>query len=240
MNMLVLGATGATGRHLTNFLIDSGHQITIVVRSPEKLPAAVKDASNVKVVKGTVLKMNDEALDQLLNNCDVVFSCLGHNLTLKGMYGHPRKLVTDTALRIVKFFADNKRETPVKYVLMNTTGNVNKLAGEKVSLMERIVVSIIRVLVPPHVDNEKAAEVFSKDVGGNSDDIEWVAVRPDSLIDAKVVTEYSLFQSPQRSAIFNSGKTSRINVAHFMKELGTNDKLWEKWNGQMPVIYNND
>jgi hypothetical protein len=68
--------------------------------------------------------------------------------------------------------------------------------------------------------------------------IEWVAVRPDSLIDEDRVTEYEVHPSPIRSATFNPGKTSRINVGRFMADLITDDDLWNRWKGQMPVIYN--
>ncbi|MAX09624.1 MAG: NAD-dependent epimerase, partial [Candidatus Marinimicrobia bacterium] len=30
---------------------------------------------------------------------------------------------------------------------------------------------------------------------------------------------------------------SRVNVAAFMNKLITDQNLWEKWKGQMPVIY---
>jgi hypothetical protein len=49
---------------------------------------------------------------------------------------------------------------------------------------------------------------------------------------------YERHPSPTRSAIFDAGKTSRINVAHFMSTLITDEAVWEKWKGQMPVIYN--
>ena len=68
--------------------------------------------------------------------------------------------------------------------------------------------------------------------------IEWTAVRPDGLIDEKTVSKYTLHPSPTRSAIFNAGKISRINVAHFMADLITDNNTWNKWKGQMPVIYN--
>ena len=67
--------------------------------------------------------------------------------------------------------------------------------------------------------------------------IEWVAVRPDGLINENDVTEYEVYPSPIRSAIFNAGKVSRINVAHFMSALLNDENLWNKWKGQMPVIY---
>jgi hypothetical protein len=68
--------------------------------------------------------------------------------------------------------------------------------------------------------------------------IEWAVVRPDTLIDEDEVTEYELHPSPTRSAIFNPGKTSRINVGHFMADLIADSDIWTQWKGKMPVIYN--
>jgi hypothetical protein len=63
-------------------------------------------------------------------------------------------------------------------------------------------------------------------------------VRPDSLIDRDEVTEVEVHPSPIRSAIFEPGSTSRINVAHLMARLITDKDTWDQWKGQMPVIYN--
>ncbi len=40
MKLLVLGATGATGRLLTGQALAAGHQVRALVRSPQKLTAA--------------------------------------------------------------------------------------------------------------------------------------------------------------------------------------------------------
>jgi hypothetical protein len=63
-------------------------------------------------------------------------------------------------------------------------------------------------------------------------------VRPDTLINEDQVTGYEVHPSPTRSAIFNAGTSSRINVAHFMADLITNSDTWSQWKGKMPVIYN--
>ncbi|MEZ6049708.1 MAG: NAD(P)-dependent oxidoreductase, partial [Planctomycetaceae bacterium] len=60
------------------------------------------------------------------------------------------------------------------------------------------------------------------------------------LINEAGVTPHDLHPSPIRSALFNSGKTSRINAAHFMVDLLDDDSLWTKWKGEMPVIYNRE
>jgi hypothetical protein len=75
-------------------------------------------------------------------------------------------------------------------------------------------------------------------IGQEDETIEWTAVRPDSLIDRDEVTEYEVHPSPIRSALFDPGSTSRINVAHFMARLIAEDDAWMQWKGQMPVIYN--
>jgi hypothetical protein len=75
---------------------------------------------------------------------------------------------------------------------------------------------------------------------GSEVNIEWTAVRPDSLFDEQKVSEYEVHNSKIRSPIFNPGKTSRINVSHFIAELVTNDKLWEEWKYKTPVIYNKE
>ncbi len=86
---------------------------------------------------------------------------------------------------------------------------------------------------------KKAADYLRLFNGYTNPNIEWVVVRPDTLINEEFTSKYSLHASPIRSAIFNPGKTSRINVGHFMARLIVNDELWNKWKGQMPVIYNN-
>ena len=88
------------------------------------------------------------------------------------------------------------------------------------------------------LDNEKAADVFRVDIGQNNRLIQWVAVRPDTLINEDIISEYEIYASPTRSALFNPGKTSRINVGHFMAKIIVDYDLWHKWKGQMPVIYN--
>ena len=70
--------------------------------------------------------------------------------------------------------------------------------------------------------------------------LDWVAVRPDSLIDEENESDYEAHDQKVRSPIFDPGKTSRINVSHFMVGLITNNNLWDKWNNKTPVIYNKD
>jgi hypothetical protein len=120
---------------------------------------------------------------------------------------------------------------------MNTTGNSNRDLNEPISFAQKCVIGLLRLLLPPHVDNEAAADYLRCEVGQKNSFIEWTAVRPDGLSDEDAVTDYTIHPSPTRSAIFNAGKISRINVGHLMAKLITDVNLWNKWKGQMPVIY---
>ena len=152
------------------------------------------------------------------------------------MYLPPRRLVTDAAKRLCKAIRENKSDEKVKYVLMNTTGNRNRDLKEPNPIGQRIVISLLRLLLPPHVDNEKAADYLRTQIGQDDPQIEWTAVRPVNLVNKEEVTDYDIHVSPQRNPITDPTKVSRINVAHFMADLITDNDLWEKWKGQMPVI----
>jgi nucleoside-diphosphate-sugar epimerase len=219
-------------------LLNRGQNVKVIVRSPDKLPEVVKNHDNLSVIQASILDLSDAEMAQHVNGCDAVASCLGHNISLKGIYGHPRRLVTDATRRLCSAIKANKSEAPVKFVLMNTTGNSNRDLHEPISFGQKCVIGLLRLLLPPQVDNEKAADYLRTKVDQNDGAIEWAAVRPDNLIDESEVTEYEVHSSPIRSAIFDPGSTSRINVGHFMADLITDDDTWNKWKGQMPVIYN--
>jgi nucleoside-diphosphate-sugar epimerase len=240
MTTLIVGASGATGRLLVEQLLNRGQQVKIIVRSTDNLPDAVSKDGNLSIIQASILDLSDAEIARHVSGCDAVASCLGHNMSFKGIYGQPRRLVTDATRRLCDAIRANKTTTPVKFVLMNTTGNRNRDLPEPISFGQKCVIGLLRLLLPPHVDNEKAADYLRTMVGKEDSAIEWAAVRPDTLIDESEVTEYEVYASPIRSAIFDAGKTSRINVGHFMAELITDDQTWSKWKGQMPVIYNRE
>lgn len=240
MTTLVLGASGATGQKLVEQLLLCGEEVRVVVRSPDRLPAAIRGHEAVAVTSASVLDLSDEQMRELVRGCRAVASCLGHNLTLKGLFGSPRRLVTDAVRRFCEAIRRSNPEAPLRLVLMNTAGNSNRDLDEPVSVAQKCVIGLLRLLLPPHVDNEQAADYLRTEVGGEDPVIEWSVVRPDNLINLSEVTAYDLHPSPIRSAIFNAGRTSRINVGHFMSRLITDDATWQQWQGRMPVIYNRE
>lgn len=237
MTVLVIGASGATGSQLVEQLLIEKHNVKVIVRSPKKLQESWKTNANLQIISASILELSDAEMSAIVSDCNAVASCLGHNMSWKGIYGQPRKLVTDATRRLCDAIKSNNLQSPTKFVLMNTTGNRNRDLNEPISFAQKCVIGLLRLLLPPHVDNEKAADYLRTQIGQNNNAIEWVAVRPDGLINEEDVTDYEIYTSPTRSAIFNAGKVSRINVGHFMASLINDTTLWTKWKGQMPVIY---
>lgn len=234
---LLVGASGATGRLLARQLLDKGAKIKAIVRSPDRLPEALRIHPRSMVIHANLLDLGDAELRQLTHDCHAVASCLGHNLSWKGIFGPPYRLVTEATRRLSKAMLAQHRGTPGQFVLMNTAGNSNRDLNEPAKLGQRLVIGLLRLAIPPHVDNEDAADYLRVDVGPNNRALEWCVVRPDTLTNDVTSGEYEVFTSPVRSPIFDPGKTSRLNVARFMADLITDDNAWSRWRGQMPVIY---
>jgi len=236
--VLVVGASGATGRLVVRQLLERGLQVRAVARPATSLPAQLGKQAGLSVIQANLLDLNDTGVGDLISGCNLVVSCLGHKLTWKGVFGNPRRLVRDAVRKLSDATIERTQGEPVRLILMNSAGCRNQDASETSSPSHRAVIALIRWLVPPHADNEQAADYLRTSVGHSNSKMTWVVVRPDSLRDADNVTDYSIHPSPTRSAIFDPGSTSRINVARFMADLVTNDHLWRQWEGQMPVIYN--
>lgn len=238
MTTLVIGASGGTGKHLVEQLLSLGQKVKVIVRPNSKIPDTWKNNTSTTIIKANISELSVSQMSVYLNDCESVASCLGHNISFKGIYGKPRKLVADAIHLVWSAINKNSPKKPIKLVLMNTTANRNENLEERISIGEKLVMGLIRLLVPPQTDNEKAANILRVNIGKNNPQIQWVAVRPDTLINDDSVSEFELHASPTRSALFNPGKTSRINVANFMAKLIIENDLWNKWQGQMPVIYN--
>ncbi|USD68040.1 NAD(P)-binding oxidoreductase [Vibrio sp. SCSIO 43136] len=238
MAVLVLGATGTTGKLVAKLLLAKGYEVSALVRSLDRVDSELLSHKCMSVTEQTILDLTENDQIELVRNYDAVICCLGHNLTFKGIYGHPRRLVADTTQRICRAITTLQREKPIKFILMSTTGYQNTLGGETVTWQHSAIIELLRLTLPPHVDNEEAARYLQHQIAEVGSPVEWVAVRPDSLTDESRVTEYTLHPSPTSDPLFASRQTSRINVAHFMAELVSNDSLWQQWKFDLPVIYN--
>ncbi len=236
MNILVVGATGMTGTPLVEQLLAKNHKVRIIFRTSNKLPADILENPNTTAIEATLLDLTDEKLTEHVNDCDAVVSCLGHVMNFKGVFGEPKKLCTNATERLCNAIEKHRLPKPTKFILMNTVGVQNPDLEEKRSCFERGLLTLLHHTLPPHRDNETAAEYLHNKVGKDNKHIEWCIVRPDTLINSDVST-YDIKESPI-TGILNGRPTSRSNVAHFMTELIENTELWSTWKFRMPVIMN--
>lgn len=232
--VLVLGATGATGSLLVEQFLSCSFEVIVIVRSIKRLPEKLRD--QIEVLEADISEVSEKDLGDILADCDGVVSCLGHNLSFKGVFGQPRSLVANAVDKVCQVAESMAR--PLKIVLMSSSGVQNDLIDESVPLSQKAVIAILRYVIPPHKDNEQAAAVLVSATIPKTSNIEWVIVRPDTLIDETKISAYELKVSPTRNVIFNAGQTSRINVANFIACLLSESELWQSWKGKMPVIYN--
>lgn len=72
MNLVILGATGGTGRLVVEQALAAGHKVTALVRSPEKL--TIRNSS-FRVIAGNATDAGDVA--RALEGADAVISTLG-------------------------------------------------------------------------------------------------------------------------------------------------------------------
>ncbi|MBE9462905.1 NAD(P)-dependent oxidoreductase [Dyadobacter subterraneus] len=81
MKVALIGTTGFVGSHLVTELLNRGHEVTAIVRSPEKVTA---QSPLLKVVEGDVFN-EDKLAEQLAGN-DVVLSAYNPGWTNPDIY----------------------------------------------------------------------------------------------------------------------------------------------------------
>ena len=79
------------------------------------------------------------------------------------MFGKPRTLVLEAVKRLCVAIAATRSADKTKFLLMNTVGNRNP--GERVTMGERFILSLLRNLIPPHYDNEASAAFLRDNIG---------------------------------------------------------------------------
>ena len=225
-----------TGRPLVEQLLGKNYKVRIIVRSSHNPPADIVENPNTTTIEAIVLDLTDEEVTEHVKDCDAVVSCLGHVMDFKGIFGEPKKLCTDATRNLCNSLEKHSLPKPTKFILMNTVGVQNPDLEEKRNWFERGLLILLHHTLPPHRDNETAAEYLHKTVGKENKSIEWCCVRPDSLINAEV-SPYDITESPT-TGIINGRPTARSNVAHFMTDLIENEELWNTWKFRMPVIMN--
>jgi hypothetical protein len=235
--VLLLGGSGRTGRLVLAQLLSRGFRVRAILRSPAKLPADIAAHPNLTLVEADLLSLGDADLQRHLRGCAAVISCLGHVITFKGVFGPPRDLVTRATARLCRGIAALVPAEPVKFILMSSVSvNHPGVREPRRGAFERGFLWLLRGAIPPARDNQQAANFLYDEIGPDNPCVQWVVVRPDSLL-AGDVSAYALHAGLVNS-VFAPDRTNMANVAHFMGELVANPQTWAAWKGKLPVIVN--
>lgn len=208
----------------------------VIVRSKERMRSLLESGNvgnRLDITEASFSSLTDQQVRDHVQGCQAVVSCLGHNMTFRGIWGKPRRLVTDAVQRLTSAMATTNGNA--KFILMGSDGvsHPDGITDDKRSVGERTILSLLRCLVPPHSDNEEAAAHLYRTVGTS---VEWSVVRPTDLINGEA-SAYQLYHKPPGS-LFGGGAVTRANVATFMVELILDPNIWNEYKHKMPVIHN--
>ncbi len=153
MNLVVLGATGRTGRLVVEQALAAGHTVTALVRSPEKLTSA---NPNLRVVTGQATDAT--AVSRAMEGADAVISTLGG----KG------SVIADSTQAIVAA----ARAAGVKRVVLLSSWVVER---DRMDTVTRLLTGLA---MGPVIKDKSAGELVLR-----RSDLEWTIVYPSSLTD---------------------------------------------------------
>ena len=74
--IMILGATGSLGKHVTEQAVAANHEVSVLVRTPAKLPADLRD--RVTVHQADITALPASQLAALARNQDALINAAGH------------------------------------------------------------------------------------------------------------------------------------------------------------------
>ena len=92
MRILVIGATGGSGREIVKQALERGHDVVALARNPSKVKV---QHERLRVVQGDV--MDAASVDAAMEGCDAVVCALGHKRWLG-----PSKILSEGTRNIVR------------------------------------------------------------------------------------------------------------------------------------------
>jgi len=189
--ILVVGATGGTGRSVVTQALDAGHHVTVFVRNPEKL--ALRH-DRLRVVAGDATS-GGPTLGEAVKGQDAVISSLGRGRSFKA-----HALMQRSVPHLLEAMRDHKVR---RFIFMSAMG-VGETRRDS-PLMSRIFASLF------------LKGIFADKLAGEAlikrSNLEWTIVHPSLLTDGPLTGRY---QVGERLALTGMPKISRADTAHFI------------------------
>jgi uncharacterized protein YbjT (DUF2867 family) len=154
MNLVILGATGRTGRLVVERALAAGHNVTALVRSPEKV--AISN-SNLRVVAGQATDAGDVA--RAMVGADALISTLGAS---------SGSVIADSTRAII----EAAHKTGVKRVIVLSSFLVER---DRMGALSRLITGVARGST---VKDKKAGEQLLRQT-----DLDWTISYPGRLTD---------------------------------------------------------
>jgi putative NADH-flavin reductase len=201
VKVLIIGATGGTGRILLEKAVEQGHEVTALARDPSAV--APRD-HRPRVLRGNVL--DPDAVEAAVAGQDAVLSALGTRST------KPTTLFSESTRNVISAMDKHGARR-----LVCITGiGVGDSKGHVGFLYDKI----IRPFVVKNVYEDKERQERAI----RQSDLDWVIVRPARLTDEPAKGEYRVYLGGSYTA-----KTiSRADVAAFMLAQLTDDTYVRK------------
>ena len=189
--VLVLGATGGTGRQVVSQAVQQGYEVTALVRSPERLDTTVE---RLRVVSGSVTE-DGQALSAAVRGQDAVISVLGVGNSLKSS-----GLIARSVPAIVRAMESQG----VRRLIFTSAYGVGTTRRD-VPLLPRI---LMRLLFRDLYSDKEAGEDELR-----RSNLDWTLVYPVTLTDGPRSGRYRV---GERLALRGFPTVSRAEVADFL------------------------
>ncbi len=207
MKLLVLGATGGTGKAIVRAAQTAGHEVTILVRTPEK----AQDLSGARVIAGNAL--DPKAVAEALTGCDAVISALG---TPVSPFKEVRLLSSATRILV-----DEMHKQGVSRLLAITGMGAGDSAGHGGFFFDRVFKPLMLRRVYQDKDRQEA---IIRESG-----LAWTIVRPSVLNDKPAKGQVRAMVD---LTDFHGGTISRVDVARFILD----ELAARRWENASPLI----
>lgn len=199
LRVLVIGATGGTGRQLVQQALDQGHQVTAFVRDPSKLKIA---HSNLRIARGDVLDY--ASVESAMRGQSAVLCALGHK-----RFFYPNKIQSNGMLHILRAM----KACDVPRLICETALGIGNSVG-RLGLPHTFF--ILPLILPFYMWDKLRQEDLII-----ASDRDWVIVRPGVLTNGEARGSYR--HGPKVGSYLWPVKISRADVADFMLKQLTED-----------------
>ena len=194
MNIAIFGASGATGKLLTDRCLAAEYNVTALVRTPENL----RGRDNLRVIGGNAF--DPVAVRQTIEGADVVFSALGARSLKK----------EDVLERAVPLIISAMQQTGVRRIIVLGSAGALPTSLDKQPAWRRW---FIESIVYKTVLKWPVASQISQWNDLSHSDLDWTMVMPPMLTNALGRGSYRIDGDALPRG---GGRISRADVADFM------------------------